>query len=243
MTLSHGWLRPVSLVLLLSFSVSCSTVPAAGETGPKPIPASELDRMYESLATRYQTGHISDTGYERSAQAGSKAAGVIWMTSGGRVGAGVVASITHNHTLLSSIKTKVLYEVRIIRLKKGKDILLVREVTASGTGLHEETVSLFHLEDLSKPLWSKPTYRYEYGPYPEALQINRTAVLQETADGVDLYEYETIETISDVENSQSSTRRNVGFRRHTYSQSVGRLVEIEPVEKQLIIFPMVRTNF
>ena len=100
---------------------------------------------------------------------------VVWVTTGGRVGEGLVGVyLSEEGSLITS--SQAFGPLRnVFVIDSGNDVayIFIEEIQGSGTGFHHEKTRLYHLNDLDVEIWSRDSKRTEVGPYPEGKHIER----------------------------------------------------------------------
>jgi hypothetical protein len=89
---------------------------------------------------------------------------VVWMTESSPIGEGIIGIYDCEFRLRDIRITRPIKHISVVALNKEIDVIVVREVSATGTGLYEETMSVLDVPEMNVPLWSEKVYSWVEGP-------------------------------------------------------------------------------
>lgn len=88
---------------------------------------------------------------------------LVWLSEHFSAGRGIIGFYDQDLKLQKTLRTKTISSVRIKEVKENKTLLLIREYTASGTGLYESTMNIINASNLKK-LWEGVIKERVLGP-------------------------------------------------------------------------------
>ena len=147
----------MSFVLSLSFVVGCLPPPGHHDTkGLRHLTPLDENALYQDLQARHPDHLNLALPYRGIIQSGrvSNLVRVVWMTESSPIGEGIIGTYDRFSRLRDVRLTRPIKYIRRIALNEEIDVLVIREVSATGTGLYEETMSILDVRNLSAPLWS-----------------------------------------------------------------------------------------
>ena len=106
-------------------------------------------------------------------QTGYNSLSIVWMTTGGRVGEGLIGVYSKDGKILSSHKYGPLRNVTFFENGSNSYYILVTSVVGSGTGLHQENTAIYKIDNLQATVWERDSKRTEVGPYPNGFHTER----------------------------------------------------------------------
>jgi len=150
-------LRVFSLLFLLLIEGCLSRVRTQDTCTLGDLDPAAENALYSDLRSRhpdYLNLAFPCRGIIRSAT-GTNAIWVVWMSETSPIGEGIIGAYDGDHTLRDMRITRPIKHIRIAPLNNEIDVLVVREVAATGTGFYEETMSIWDVANLKIPLWSE----------------------------------------------------------------------------------------
>ena len=121
--------------------------------------------LYQDLWSRHPDHEnlaLPDRGNIKSTR-GAELIWVVWMTESSPIGEGIIGTYDAHHKLRSMRVTRPIKHIGKTNLNEDIDVLLIRELSATGTGLYEETMSILDIADINVPLWSGKVYSWLEG--------------------------------------------------------------------------------
>lgn len=108
--------------------------------------------------------------------------GVVWLSTGGRVGDGLIGIYNQDGKLVRSISTGPLRDVQVVDGWLEQSVIVIREVAASGTGQHAEQIRVVQPMELDRSLWSQVVREELLGPYPRAQRMGSVVSIDRTTE-------------------------------------------------------------
>ena len=79
---------------------------------------------------------------------------VVWMTESSPIGEGIIGIYDCQHKLLDIRITRPIKQISCTAINKGPHILVLKELSVTGSGVREETMYILDVDNLNTPLWS-----------------------------------------------------------------------------------------
>jgi hypothetical protein len=88
---------------------------------------------------------------------------IVWMTESSPIGEGIVGTYDDQLKLREVTVTRPIRWIRCVAVNDETELLLIRKISGTGTGLYEEDMSIFEVGNLKSAVWSGQVYSWLEG--------------------------------------------------------------------------------